>query len=338
MKFLNKFLNIFADQAQDSEIAQKTYLKGIALLEIKEYKRASKYFEEAIRSDKTHTGSWYNLGVFHQTNNNNEEAILCFRSCLKHNPENDNAWINLGLSLGKLNRHKEELDSYNQAVSLLERENYEEKYADYQDFLEARFLAWKGKGISEKHQFLHEDAKNSFEKALTIRPNDSQLLFNYGIVLGILGKKKEAIETFKKINNEQTRIEFNDYGGVFAFAQNRLRIKYLSKEASEKKEQLLQDVKNLQNRNLYQNALNVCLEALEYDHCDYDVLINLAICFFYTKKYEDSIKYIDRIIEVIPEFFVPKSLILELKADCFHQLNRHDEAKECLYLAKQYED
>src|SRR5438105_1985089 len=58
--------------------------------------------------------------------------------------------------------------------------------------------AWHRRGMIEAHHAHFDDALASYERALSLDPNDAELLINYGIVLEALGRTTDALQTFDR--------------------------------------------------------------------------------------------------------------------------------------------
>ena len=122
------------------------------------------------------------------------EAIECFDSILRINPNfapvwvlkgiaNDAvAWYNEGIVLGNLGRYEEALECFDRALKI-----------DPNDA-----LAWNNKGVALRKLGRYEEALECYDRALKIDPNDAEAWYNKGVALGNLGRHEEALKCFNK--------------------------------------------------------------------------------------------------------------------------------------------
>ena len=103
-------------------------------------------FEVALDLEPDNSQAWSNLGVLYAAQGRFEEAINSFEHSLEIN-DNDEVWNNHGTALFSLGKYEEALNSFNRAIDL-NQENVQ---------------AWAGKGSA--HNFLEDynEAINSLE-------------------------------------------------------------------------------------------------------------------------------------------------------------------------------
>lgn len=95
----------------------------------------------ALDLEPDNSQAWSNLGVLYAAQGRFEEAINCFEQSLDLVPDNDEVWNNHGTALFSLEKHEEALKSFNHALNL-NPDNAQ---------------AWAGKGSA--HNFLGEYKK-----------------------------------------------------------------------------------------------------------------------------------------------------------------------------------
>jgi tetratricopeptide (TPR) repeat protein len=74
--------------------------------------RAIELLEKAIQTDNNFSEAWYNLGALHMRVGNFEKGRAAYQQVLVLNPGDQQARLNLGLALEKLNRKQEALTAY----------------------------------------------------------------------------------------------------------------------------------------------------------------------------------------------------------------------------------
>ena len=111
-----------------------------------------------------------------------EEAEHLYRSILKDNPNNLNAYNNLGVLLQSLNRFEEAIDCSKKAINLKP------------DYTEAHYNL----GISLEKLNKFEEAEKIYRKALDLKPDYAEAYNNLGNTLHKLSRFNEAILSYKK--------------------------------------------------------------------------------------------------------------------------------------------
>ena len=111
-----------------------------------------------------------------------EEAEHLYRSILKDNPNNLNAYNNLGVLLQSLNRFEEAIDCSKKAINLKP------------DYTEAHYNL----GITLEKLNKFEEAEKIYRKALDLKPDYAEAYNNLGGVLLKLNKFEEAEKIYRK--------------------------------------------------------------------------------------------------------------------------------------------
>ncbi len=113
-----------------------------------------------------------------------EKALLTIDEALKLNPEHKLALFYKALILSRLGRLKESLEIFKKLI-----DKYNIKWLEALRHA-ARVAIYLGE---------YETAEKYLKKGLEIRDDDTELLFNLGVVLAEKGKSEEAIKYFEKV-------------------------------------------------------------------------------------------------------------------------------------------
>jgi Tfp pilus assembly protein PilF len=73
-------------------------------------------YDKALKAHPKDAALWNDLGYFHYERGNWAEAEKGFRKSLEFAPDNQKAWLNLGLALGQSGRYQESLSAFEQSV------------------------------------------------------------------------------------------------------------------------------------------------------------------------------------------------------------------------------
>ncbi len=121
-------------------------------------------------------------GLIELQRGNYEAGANLITAALRANPAAVEAWANLGLALGALERHGEAVASFDRALAIRPA---------FAEVLCSRAVALGKLGR-------HEQALAGFERALALRPGYAEALYNRGVTLGNLGRHVEAVESYDR--------------------------------------------------------------------------------------------------------------------------------------------
>lgn len=127
-------------------------------------------------------GALHSLALTELQQRNYEAGVNLITAALGLNPSSVEAWANLGLALGLLDRHDEAVASFDQALAL---------QPDFAEVSCSRAVALGKLGR-------HGDALAGFDRALAIRPHYVEALYNRGVMLGNLDRHVEAVESYDR--------------------------------------------------------------------------------------------------------------------------------------------
>jgi hypothetical protein len=101
----------------------------------------------------------------------------------KSEPQNFNAWYNLGVALDKLQRYSDAIEALRQAVRI------NPEFAQ----------AWHNLGYAYVHLKRPNDGINAFRQALRINPENADVWFNLGVAYLMVGDRGAALEVVKTL-------------------------------------------------------------------------------------------------------------------------------------------
>lgn len=126
--------------------------------------------------------AWNNLGGCLFDRNENEEAIACFRKCVRLKPDHYRAIFNIAESLGRLNRLPQAVEEYRNCLAVRG------------DFAPA--LVGLGKVRFFQKQYVQ--AAEHLRQAVELRPDDAMAWYFLGVVRLRQDRAQEAIEHLNK--------------------------------------------------------------------------------------------------------------------------------------------
>jgi tetratricopeptide (TPR) repeat protein len=139
----------------------------------------------AIKKNDKDPELWMELGmIYFDFLFDPSEAIECFNRVTELDKENSEGWYNKGMIFSRgFEKHQEGLKCLDQATRLKD-DNY---------------LAWHEKGrILYNFYDMMDDAMKCYQKALSIEPNDSEVLTSMAEVIKAKGDPKASIDYFNR--------------------------------------------------------------------------------------------------------------------------------------------
>jgi tetratricopeptide (TPR) repeat protein len=172
----------------DDPLLKDIILKGNEHYYKKEYEEAIKWYDRAIKKDRTKTVVWFNKGFALMRRGKYNDAVSCFDNYLKINPFNASALNNKAYSLAKINKSIEalpvvdkalEINSHNAAILdtkgfiLYKLGRYEEALDYFSKSLEREenYTRWKHKGDALHKLGKDKDAEMCYRKSKELKAN-----------------------------------------------------------------------------------------------------------------------------------------------------------------------
>jgi serine/threonine protein kinase/tetratricopeptide (TPR) repeat protein len=156
----------------------------------KKYEETALLAWRAIERKPDCDGSWNMLGRAYFSCGRNEDAAALTERAIEANGDDYNTYIPYGRALERLGR-KTEAESVRQRMLKVLRQQLELVPED----VRARILL--ANNLAQSEQDADESIRH-LQTAVALRPGDPNTLYNAACTYGILGKKTEALEAFKK--------------------------------------------------------------------------------------------------------------------------------------------
>ncbi len=155
----------------------------------KKYDESELMARRAIERKRDCDGAWNILGRALLSHGKYEDATKLADQALEANGDDYNTYIPYGLCLERLGR-KKEAENLRQRMNVVLRQQLEVVPEDVRArILLATNLAYFGEA---------DESIRHLQTAIALRPNDGNTLYNAACTYGIVGRKAEALETFKK--------------------------------------------------------------------------------------------------------------------------------------------
>jgi len=158
------------------------FKQGKAAYDAGNYSQAETIFRQVIRINPQDANAYYNLGVVLYHQGKLEEAITNFRQAIQLDPKYANAYNNLGAALSDQGKLDEAIANYRQAIQL------DPKYA----------LAYTNLGNALSDQGKLDEAIASYRQAIQLNPKYAMAYNNLGNALRNQGKLDEAIASYRQ--------------------------------------------------------------------------------------------------------------------------------------------
>jgi tetratricopeptide (TPR) repeat protein len=171
-------------------------LLGSIYNQIKLPEMSLKYFDKALKINKTNPAVYNNRGNAFQALKRFGDALKSYEEALKLNPDYAEAYNNLGNTLQELGRFEDALKSYDLALRI--RPDYADAFYD------------RGNAFQALKRF--GDALKSYEEALKLNPDYAEAYNNLGKTLQELGRFEDALKSYEealKLNPDYTEATWN---------------------------------------------------------------------------------------------------------------------------------
>lgn len=322
---------------------------GLTYKKLEKFEKAIDYFNKAIEVSESVFAPWYNKGVSYYLSQKYKEALDSFKKALEiipidrntlvylaainerfnndviaieylirvteSNPEDIEAWTNLGVIYKKINELEASLDCYNNALKI--NQNLPK--------------IWFSKGLVLLKNERAEEANICFDKSIKIGLENADIWANKGLALLKMGKNKESIEffekaliqypeapdllankgmAFKRIKKYDEAIECMNKAIEFGFEDSKiwhnLAQIYESKRVNEK-------------------AIECYKKYLEHDPMEYRDWSNLGLLYDKSKNPVEAIKCYDKALKLNPDNYITWAY----KSKSLSHIGRHEEALLC---------
>ena len=148
---------------------------------LRHYQRAN-----ALRPTAT---AWSNIGTIHFAQGKLEEAIAAYEQALKLNAKSASTYVNLGDARRSLGDEAAARHAYESAATLCT----EQLKSNPNDGARLSILA-----MAEAKLGRAADAERHAQQAVTLRPTDTQVLYNAAVALELAGQRADAIPMLAK--------------------------------------------------------------------------------------------------------------------------------------------
>ena len=153
-------------------------IKGIK----SQHREALELFNKALKIDTSNSYLHFNIAKAFSDSGEDEKALKYHLNATKLNPNDQQAWLNYGISLLNLDRVNEALDIFNKAIDL------SPQYAE----------AWTNRVVALQKLKLYEEALLSLDEALRINPLLAEAHSNRGNVLKDLKRIEESLSSYDR--------------------------------------------------------------------------------------------------------------------------------------------
>lgn len=154
-------------------------------IEKKDYASAKELLNKVVAAEPQNYEAWFDLGFVNNALGKPDDAITAYRQAVKAKPDIFESNLNLGLMLARAGQPDAE-ESLQAATKLTPTTHVNE----------SKEQAWLALGhVQEKSK--PEDAVQSFQQAATLQPNDLEPYLSAGPILERLNKIPEAEQAYK---------------------------------------------------------------------------------------------------------------------------------------------
>ncbi len=187
------------------EIAMKTdvlslkelayYYIGCCNRELGNYNKAIEAYIKAIAIDPNDADAWNDLGVAYRDLGQYENALETFKQAVRIDPDYEFFHFNLGLTFGNLGLYKDAVESFKQAIRI--NPNSTDYYYSIGNTYFNIGIDYAEQGIQKKFYEVMKQAAESYKQAIRIDPNNVDAHYALGGISFFVGDKNSALNEYK---------------------------------------------------------------------------------------------------------------------------------------------
>jgi len=166
----------------DSNDAQLSYRKGLIELWQENWSVALTYFQKAKEVNPQDADAWFQVGYCYGKLGRHQNAVEALKQAIKSKPDLVEAHYNLGFAYDELGRYQDAIESYKQAIRI--NPDLAKAYCNL--------------GFAYGKLGRYQEEIEACKQAIRIKPDDAKAHNNLGKTYGELGRWQEAIEAFKQ--------------------------------------------------------------------------------------------------------------------------------------------
>jgi tetratricopeptide (TPR) repeat protein len=165
---------------QAAESLNDLLTQGRALEAQKKHTEALPFFQRATQLDPNNFDAWFNLGYTSYELRQYAEALPAYEHTIRLEPNNADAWGNKSGALNQLNRYEEGLAACARAITLDP----------------SNATAWTYQGDALYQLTRYEEALTAYDQALALEPTLVAAWTNKGVALNKLQRYEEAVAAY----------------------------------------------------------------------------------------------------------------------------------------------
>jgi len=175
----------FVGIVKQEDSATKNYFEGCNLRKVGKHEESLLHFDKALQLDPRLAEAWNDKGNSLRDLGRFEEAFVCYLRATEIKPGLSGPWTNIGNVLIDLEKYEEACEMFDMVIDGATRQR-------------ERGIAMIGKGIALRKSRKYEEALHCYDSISGLPEESTNILFNKGLVLIDMGRKKEAIECFNQ--------------------------------------------------------------------------------------------------------------------------------------------
>jgi tetratricopeptide (TPR) repeat protein len=199
----------FFEKAVESDGKNANYLYHLAYClqevapdagddEVKYHKRAMENYKKVLTLEPNNHEAWYNLGYVQEELEEFDEAIKSFNQAIKIEPTDKDAHINLGNCYMSRNEFEESVKTYHAAIALDPN-----CVMSHYNLASAHHSAASTTSVPSKAKNHYKLARGEFYEAIRLNPNYADAYFN----LGICYQDENDVEKARKMYSEAIKLQ-----------------------------------------------------------------------------------------------------------------------------------
>ena len=168
--------------------------RAFALEQTKDQQGLLEWCRKWTKKEPENVDAWYNLGISHLHLDRYSEAIEAYRRAIRIDPKNTYAWNGLGLAYRCLKRYDDAIEAYRQALRIDPKDTRAWNGLGHAHAGLNIRTAYNGKVIAPS-----TDAIEAFRQAIRIDPEYADAWSGLGFAYSYFDRYNDAIEAFRQV-------------------------------------------------------------------------------------------------------------------------------------------
>lgn len=263
-------------------------------IDINQYSHAKTYLQKVIDADPYNYSAWYFMGLIHQRQDQNKEAIDAYEYCIAIDDHNTMGHLGKGNCLMELGNYPKAIESLKLSLD--------------NDETDAEVLC----NIAECYENLKDDnaAKYHYQKSLKINPNLSDAYFGIACIYKRNNQWKDAERNLlKAIDIDRYEVIYNiELAELFLIQENKEKCYHYYHQAQQIDQDTIEILLDYAHAKFelgdLEDAVQLLMDHIEYHDKDARIFYRIASYTFTLGQFEKGYNFLHAALKLNPKEYI----------------------------------